>query len=149
MVWSFLSSSTSWAMESLNRCHILLCAYACCRTDSCSKTSALARSETRRRERGCRWEARIWVGNETNKQIYLGGYETEELAAEAHDVAVLKTKGFSAHTNFSKDRCVYFQCQATSGTNGNIQLLNRSKACCSASFGLNCVLYVDSGLRFT
>lgn len=58
----------------------------------------------------CRWEANIWLGKGTNKQIYLGGYEKEELAAEAYDVAALKAKGETAVTNFSKERyaCTMF-----------------------------------------
>jgi hypothetical protein len=52
----------------------------------------------------CRWEAHIWIGKGINKQIYLGGYEKEEHAAEAYDMAALKTKGFDTPTNFSKDR---------------------------------------------
>lgn len=36
--------------------------------------------------------------------MYLGGYEKEEHAAEAYDMAALKTKGFDTVTNFSKDR---------------------------------------------
>lgn len=55
----------------------------------------------------CRWEAHIWIGKGVNKQIYLGGYEKEEHAAEAYDMAALKTKGFDTPTNFSKDRCAH------------------------------------------
>lgn len=36
--------------------------------------------------------------------MYLGGYEKEEHAAEAYDMAALKTKGFNTVTNFNKDR---------------------------------------------
>ncbi|KAK3274119.1 hypothetical protein CYMTET_17684 [Cymbomonas tetramitiformis] len=46
-----------------------------------------------------RWEAHIWV-KATGKQIYLGGYELEEHAAEAYDVAALKCKGKRGKTNF-------------------------------------------------
>lgn len=38
------------------------------------------------------------------RQVYLGGYEAEEAAAEAYDIAVLKTKGTGARTNFPADR---------------------------------------------
>lgn len=38
-----------------------------------------------------RWEAHIWV-KEIGRQVYLGGYEGEEHAAEAYDVAALKCK---------------------------------------------------------
>lgn len=37
---------------------------------------------------------------ETGKQVYLGGYELEEHAAEAYDVAALKCKGIKVKTNF-------------------------------------------------
>lgn len=43
-------------------------------------------------KRSGRWEAHIWV-KETGKQMYLGGYEKEEHAAEAYDVAAMKCKG--------------------------------------------------------
>jgi len=43
-------------------------------------------------KRSGRWEAHIWV-KETGKQMYLGGYEKEEHAAEAYDVAAIKCKG--------------------------------------------------------
>ena len=51
----------------------------------------------------CRWEAHIWV-KELGRQVYLGGYEHEEHAAEAYDVAALKCKGFNVKTNFDIDR---------------------------------------------
>lgn len=38
-----------------------------------------------------RWEAHIWV-KEIGRQVYLGGYMSEEHAAEAYDVAALKCK---------------------------------------------------------
>ena len=50
-----------------------------------------------------RWEAHIWV-KELGRQVYLGGYEHEEHAAEAYDVAALKCKGFKVKTNFDIDR---------------------------------------------
>ncbi|DBA65777.1 TPA: hypothetical protein ACH3X2_002817 [Trebouxia sp. C0005] len=50
-----------------------------------------------------RWEAHIWV-KELGRQVYLGGYEHEEHAAEAYDVAALKCKGFRVKTNFDADR---------------------------------------------
>ncbi len=40
----------------------------------------------------CRWEAHIWV-KDMGRQVYLGGYEDEAHAAEAYDVAALKSKG--------------------------------------------------------
>ena len=41
---------------------------------------------------------------ELGRQVYLGGYEDEEHAAEAYDVAALKCKGFKVKTNFDIDR---------------------------------------------
>lgn len=51
-----------------------------------------------------RWESHIWV-KELGRQVYLGGYEHEEHAAEAYDVAALKCKGFRVKTNFDAARC--------------------------------------------
>lgn len=70
------------------------------------------RGVTKHRRSG-RWEAHIWIGKGVNKQIYLGGYEKEEHAAEAYDMAALKTKGFETPTNFSKDRCASVDCVCT------------------------------------
>ena len=39
------------------------------------------------------------------RQVYLGGYEAEEHAAEAYDVAALKCKGPRVKTNFTISRC--------------------------------------------
>jgi hypothetical protein len=49
-------------------------------------------------KRSGRFEAHIWI-NSIKKQVYLGGYATEELAAEAYDIVLLKVKGRSARTN--------------------------------------------------
>ena len=43
---------------------------------------------------------------ELGRQVYLGGYEHQEHAAEAYDVAALKCKGFRVKTNFDAARCV-------------------------------------------
>ena len=53
----------------------------------------------------CRWEAHLWV-KELGRQVYLGGYEHEEHAAEAYDVAALKCKGTRVRTNFPISRSV-------------------------------------------
>ena len=45
----------------------------------------------------------MWV-RESGKQAYLGGYASEEEAAEAHDVAALKCHGLKAKTNFHLSR---------------------------------------------
>ncbi len=55
--------------------------------------------------RFCRWEAHLWV-KELGRQVYLGGYENEEHAAEAYDVAALKCKGPRVRTNFPLSRCI-------------------------------------------
>ena len=39
-----------------------------------------------------RWESHIWV-RETGKQLYLGGFDLERSAAEAHDLCALKLRG--------------------------------------------------------
>ena len=41
---------------------------------------------------------------ELGRQVYLGGYEHAEHAAEAYDVAALKCRGFKVKTNFDVDR---------------------------------------------
>ena len=46
-----------------------------------------------------RYEAHLWI-KELHRQVYLGGYEHEEHAAEAYDVAALKSKGMHVKTNF-------------------------------------------------
>ena len=42
---------------------------------------------------------------ELGRQVYLGGYEHEEHAAEAYDVAALKCKGRKVKTNYDAERC--------------------------------------------
>ncbi|KAK9810015.1 hypothetical protein WJX72_003347 [[Myrmecia] bisecta] len=44
-----------------------------------------------------RWEAHIW---EEGKQIYLGGFDAEEQAALAYDVAAIKFRTRDANTNY-------------------------------------------------
>lgn len=60
--------------------------------------SSQFRGVTKHRRSG-RWEAHIWI-KEMGRQVYLGGYEKEEHAAEAYDVAALKSKGDKVKTNF-------------------------------------------------
>ncbi|CAL8466784.1 g6320 [Coccomyxa elongata] len=48
-------------------------------------------------DRTQRWEAHIW---QEGKQIYLGGFDAEEQAALAYDLAALKFRGPDAHINF-------------------------------------------------
>ena len=54
----------------------------------------------------CRYEAHLWI-RELHRQVYLGGYEHEEHAAEAYDVAALKSKGLNVRTNFDISRYVH------------------------------------------
>lgn len=44
-----------------------------------------------------RWEAHVW---DSGRQVYLGGYDTEEKAARAYDIISLKARGDNAMTNF-------------------------------------------------
>jgi len=59
----------------------------------------LHRVACRRRARRLtqRWEASLWL---TGKQLYLGGFESEEDAAHAYDLAALACKGRGVPTNF-------------------------------------------------
>ena len=51
-----------------------------------------------------RWESHIWV-RETGKQLYLGGFDFERAAAEAHDLCALKLRGRNARgLNFPLER---------------------------------------------
>lgn len=67
-----------------------------------TKSSSKYRGVTQHARSG-RYEAHIWV-KEIQKQMYLGGYEHEEHAAEAYDIAALKSKGRTTKTNFSLDK---------------------------------------------
>uniref|UniRef100_A0A7S2Z109 AP2/ERF domain-containing protein n=1 Tax=Chloropicon laureae TaxID=464258 RepID=A0A7S2Z109_9CHLO len=76
---------------------------------SSSKASAAAAAEKREKQRTSqyrgvsrhrltrRWEASCWV---QRKQLYLGGFDEEEKAARAYDVAALVCKGLDAQINF-------------------------------------------------
>eukprot|EP01025_Chloroclados_australasicus_P062227 TRINITY_DN8172_c0_g1_i2.p1 TRINITY_DN8172_c0_g1~~TRINITY_DN8172_c0_g1_i2.p1 ORF type:complete len:621 (-),score=81.37 TRINITY_DN8172_c0_g1_i2:249-2111(-) len=70
--------------------------------DVANKTRARSsryRGVTKHRRSG-RWEAHIWVKS-IGRQVYLGGYNVEEHAAEAYDVAAIKCKGPKVKTNFN------------------------------------------------
>lgn len=60
--------------------------------------SSQYRGVTKHRRSG-RYEAHIWV-KDLGRQVYLGGYECEEHAAEAYDIAALKSKGSRTKINF-------------------------------------------------
>ena len=63
-----------------------------------NKFSSQYRGVTQHSRSG-RFEAHMWV-KDIRKQVYLGGYEHEEHAAEAYDIAALKAKGKTTRTNF-------------------------------------------------
>lgn len=44
-----------------------------------------------------RYEAHLW---ENGKQLYLGGYDTPELAALAFDIAAVRYRGIATETNY-------------------------------------------------
>ena len=44
-----------------------------------------------------RWEASLWLAG---KQMYLGGFQDEDDAARAYDLAALACKGLNVPTNF-------------------------------------------------
>lgn len=44
----------------------------------------------------------------SSRQVYLGGYDDEDAAAEAYDVAALKCKGSNVKTNFDLRRYADF-----------------------------------------
>ena len=44
-----------------------------------------------------RWEASLWLAG---RQLYLGGFDGQEDAARAYDIAALACKGDGADTNF-------------------------------------------------
>ncbi|CAD7703458.1 unnamed protein product [Ostreobium quekettii] len=66
------------------------------------RRSSRFRGVTKHRRSG-RWEAHIWV-KDIGRQVYLGGYEDEEHAAEAYDVAAIKCKGRRVKTNFDMSK---------------------------------------------
>lgn len=46
-----------------------------------------------------RWEASLWLNG---RQLYLGGFDSEEDAARAYDLVALACKGLHVTTNFGE-----------------------------------------------
>ena len=67
-------------------------------TASKAAPSSHYRGVTKHKRSG-RFEAHIWI-KELGRQVYLGGYECEEHAGEAYDIAALKSKGPRTQINF-------------------------------------------------
>ncbi|GJT73073.1 AP2-like ethylene-responsive transcription factor AIL6 [Tanacetum coccineum] len=67
-----------------------------------SRGASIYRGVTRHHQQG-RWQARI-RRVARNKDLYLGTFATEEVAAEAYDIATIKFRGMNAMTNFEMNQ---------------------------------------------
>ncbi|KAL0029642.1 hypothetical protein WJX79_010174 [Trebouxia sp. C0005] len=73
-----------------------------------------------------KWEAHIW---DDRHQIYLGGFNSEEDAARAHDVMAIKCRGADSITNYSPDDYSTFLPQLQKLTKDEVrQLLMRKSS---------------------
>ncbi|KAL5546201.1 hypothetical protein UlMin_005888 [Ulmus minor] len=71
-----------------------------------SKSFAKGLSQYRgvsRTSNGKEWQARMGKGRDT-ESLYIGTFNTEEKAARAYDITVIKLKGSQAITNFGLDK---------------------------------------------
>lgn len=65
--------------------------------DTCTAKAGCVGKEVLKSRLTQRWEASLWLNG---KQLYLGGFESEEDAAKAYDIAALASKGVGVSTNF-------------------------------------------------
>ena len=66
-------------------------------TAKVARTASSAFRGVTKHRRTARWEAHVWDGG---KQVYLGGFDTEERAARAYDIVALKCRGRGTETNY-------------------------------------------------
>jgi len=85
-----------------------------------------------------RWEASLWLAG---KQMYLGGFQDEDDAARAYDLAALACKGLSVPTNFPAEG--YTDSLAEIGGSSRVRpFLN-----CTMQLQSPCSLCENTGMR--